>query len=138
MIAAQVWRKTMRTTKSIGFALGIAALSLFLGAPSQAQTVEIGTGIFCNTQKQIERFVAYFDGDETTAVNAVNAEENESSACIHGTVAFFRGPEIETARNKVGAYHILKVIVVGILTETGLRSAAPAASFSVESVDERE
>jgi hypothetical protein len=124
-------------TKLFGFALRTVALLLFLAAPVQAQTVEIGTGIFCNTQEQTERFVAYFDGDEMTAVNAVNAEENESIACIQGTVAFFRGPEIETARNKIGAYHVLKVIIVGILTETGLQPIAPAPSFSVESVDER-
>jgi hypothetical protein len=124
-------------TKLFGFALRIAALPLFLAAHAQAQTVEIGNGIFCNTQEQIERFVAHFDGDEMTAVNAVNAEENKSYACVQGTVEFFRGPEIETARNKIGAYHVLKVIIVGILTESGLRSIGPTPSFSVESVDER-
>jgi hypothetical protein len=123
--------------KSLRFALAIAALSLFQGVPSRAQTVEVGTGIFCSTQKQIERFVAYFDGDETMAVNAVNAAENDPSACVYGPAAFLRGPEIETARNKIGAYHILKVLIVGVLTESGLRSVAPVASFSVEKIDER-
>jgi hypothetical protein len=123
--------------KSLRFALAIAALSLFQGVPSRAQTVEVGTGIFCSTQKQIERFVAYFDGDETMAVNAVNAAENDPRACVYGTAAFLRGPEIETARNKIGAYHILKVLIVGVLTESGLRSVAPVASFSVEKIDER-
>jgi hypothetical protein len=124
-------------TKSLRFALAMAALSPFQGVPSRARTVEVGTGIFCNTQKQIERFVAYFDGDETMAVNAVNAAENDPSACVYGAAAFLRGPEIETARNKIGAYHILKVLIVGVLTESGLRSVAPVASFSVEKIDER-
>jgi hypothetical protein len=72
-----------------------------------------------------------------TKINAVNAAENNPRACVYGTAAFLRGPEIETARNKIGAYHILKVLIVGVLTESGLRSVAPVASFSVEKIDER-
>jgi hypothetical protein len=126
-----------RLRKSLSRLLGVAALSVFLCAPSRAQTIEVGSGIFCSTQEQMERFVAHFDGDETTAISAVNAEENDPTACVYGTVAFFRGPEIETARNKSGAYHIVKVVIVGALTEAGFQAVAPAASFSVESVDER-
>jgi hypothetical protein len=52
--------------------LGIAALSLLLYLPAQAQRVEVGTGVFCDTQKQMERFVALFDGDEETAVKPMD------------------------------------------------------------------
>ena len=77
--------------------LGIAALSLLLCLPSQARGVQVGTGVLCDTQKQMERFVALFDGDEENAVNAVNAEANDPSACGFGTIAYVRGPEIATA-----------------------------------------
>src|SRR6266542_1164687 len=126
-------------TNALRYALCIAALSLAWPVPSRAQTVEVEveTGIFCDTQQQIERFVAVFDGDERAAMRRVNAEENDPTACVYGTIAFIRGPEIATARSKGGTYHIVRVIVVGFLTEQGLRASGPARSFSVEKIDER-
>lgn len=118
-------------------ALCVAALSLLLSAPARAQTIEVDTGVFCDTQKQMERFVAVFDGDAQIAVNAVNAEENDPSACVFGTIAFIRGPEIATARSRSGTYHIVRVIIVGLMTQSGFRAAGPAASFSAEKIDER-
>jgi hypothetical protein len=85
----------------------------------------------------MERYVAIFTGDARAAMHAVNLEEKDPTACVYGTIAFIRGPEIATARSKDGTYHIVKVVVVGFLTEYGLRASAPAASFSVEQIDER-
>jgi hypothetical protein len=126
-------------TNALRSALCIAALSLGWTSPAPAQTVdvEVETGIFCETQQQIERFVAVFDGDERAAMKRVNAEANDPTACVYGTIAFIRGPEIATARSKGGTYQIVRVIVVGFLTEHGLRAASPAPSFSVEKIDER-
>jgi len=124
-------------TKIMHYALGVAALSLLLCVPSRAHKIEVGTGIFCDTQQQVERFVALFDGDTRAAMNAVNAEANDPTACIAGTVAFIRGPEFVTVRNTSGAYHIVRILVVGFLTEAGFRAAAPTLSFSAERVDER-
>ena len=45
------------------YTLGIAALSLLLCVPSRAHKIEVGTGIFCDTQQQVERFVALYEGD---------------------------------------------------------------------------
>ena len=74
-------------TRTMIYTLGIALLSLLLCSPARAQKIEVGTGIFCDTQKQVERFVALFDGDARTAMNAVNAEENDPTACLMGTIA---------------------------------------------------
>src|SRR5262245_52168904 len=124
-------------SNALRYGLCIAALSLVWSTPSRAQTVEVETGVFCDTQKQMERYVALFTGDERAAMHAVNREEKDPTACVYGTIAFVRGPEISTARSKSGTYHIVKVVVVGFLTEYGLRASAPAASFSVEQIDER-
>jgi hypothetical protein len=121
----------------LNHALCVAALSLLTSVPSWAETVEVETGVFCDTQQQMERYVAIFSGDERAAMHAVNLEEKDPTACVYGTIAFIRGPEIATARSKGGTYHIVKVVVVGFLTEYGLRASAPAASFSVEKIDER-
>jgi len=53
------------------------------------------------------------------------------------TIAYIRGPEITTATSKTGTFQIVRVLVVGILTEAGFRAAVPAAFFSLEKIDER-
>jgi hypothetical protein len=114
-------------------ALCVAALSLVMSTvistPTRTQDIELETGVFCDTQKQMERYVAVFDGDMQRAINAVNSEEKDPTACVYGTIA--------TARNKNETYHIVRVIVVGFMTHSGFRASAPAASFSAEKIDER-
>jgi hypothetical protein len=47
----------------LGITPGLLALSslLLLGVPAQAQEVEVGTSLVCDTQEQSERFVALYD-----------------------------------------------------------------------------
>jgi hypothetical protein len=122
-------------------ALCVAALSLAISTamstPTWTQDIEVETGVFCDTQKQMERYVAVFDGDTQRAIDAVNAEEKDPTACVYGTIAYVRGPEIATTRNSSGTYHIVRVIVVGFMTHSGFRASAPAASFAAEKIDER-
>src|ERR1700757_1913161 len=106
-------------TKTTKFVLDVAMLSALMCFSAHAQDVEFGTGIVCNTQEQTERFVALFKGDEEAALKAVNAGQNEQSGCGVATVAYFRGPAVETARSKDAAFNIVRVLVVGIMTETG-------------------
>jgi hypothetical protein len=124
-------------TSILNHALCVAALSLIISVPSRAQNVEVETGVFCDTQQQMERYVALYNGDTQAALNAVNKEVNDPTACVYGTIAYIRGPEIATARNSRETYHIVRVIVVGFMTHSGFRASAPAASFSAEKVDER-
>jgi hypothetical protein len=98
--------------------------------------VEVGTGIVCDTQKQMERFVALFHGEPGAAVKAVNAEQDDPNACLVGTIAYVRGPDIATARTQDATFRIVRVIVVGILTQAGFRATIPAGLFSVERVEE--
>ncbi len=52
------------------------------GASARAQDVEIGTRLVCNTQQQVERFVALFDGDPQRTANSVNATSlRDPKAC---------------------------------------------------------
>jgi hypothetical protein len=121
-----------------GHALSLALLSLLLCLPARAQRIEIGTGVYCDTQKQVERFVTLFDGDAEKAMKTVNAEENDPTACIGGTIAFVRGPEVVTARTEKATFHIVRVLIVGLVTDDGeLQAATPAAFFSAEQIDER-
>ena len=115
-----------------------ALLSMVLSAPVQAQSLEIGSGIFCDTQQEMERFAALFDGDAQTAINSVNAEVKDPTACVAATIAFVRGPQVATRRSWNETFHIVQVTVVGVVTAVGLRVTAPTAIYSIKRVEERD
>jgi hypothetical protein len=123
--------------KAMSYIIHVTLLSVLLSFSARAQNVEVGTGIVCDTQKQMERFVALFHDDAEAAVKAVNAEENDPNACVVGTIAFVRGPDIATARTQNATFQIVRVLVVGIFTAAGFRATVPAAFFSAERVEER-
>jgi hypothetical protein len=117
--------------------LCFTALSLLLTAPGQAQKIEVGTGIFCDTERQVERFVALYDGDAEAAIRAVNREANDPTACGIATIAYVRSPDKSTTRTRSGTFNIVRVVVVAVLTQAGFQAAAPTTFYSVEKVDER-
>src|ERR1700741_4294691 len=92
-------------------ALYLALLSLIVFDPARAQEYEHGTALLCDTQSQVERYVALFNGEEQSAIDAVNTEEQNPTACALETVAFMRGPELGTARNKEDAFQIVRILV---------------------------
>src|ERR1700730_19255794 len=67
-------------------ALHLALLSLLACYPAQAQEYEHGTALLCDSQKQVERYVALFKGEEQSTVDAVNTEEQNPTACGLATV----------------------------------------------------
>jgi hypothetical protein len=111
-------------------ALSLPLLSLIMFSPACAQEYEHGAALLCDTQRQVERYVALFNGKEQSAINAVNTEEQNPSACAIETVAFVRGPDLGTARNKESAFQVVRVLVVGVETPSGLRSIRPTPYFS--------
>ena len=111
-------------------ALYLALLALTVCSPARAQEYEHGTALLCDTQKQVERYVELVKGEERTAINAVNSEEQNPVACVLETVAFVRGKELGTARNRESAYQVVRILVLGIETPSGLRSVRPSAYFS--------
>src|SRR4051812_35741363 len=116
------WR-SMMFTKIIAGAL----MSMALGAQAQAQpqSLEIGSGIFCDTQAEMERFAALFEGDAQSAISAVNAEVKDPTACVSATIAFVRGRDVATLRSWNETYYIVQVTVVGVLTTAGVKAIAP-------------
>jgi hypothetical protein len=147
---------------------GIASGAVFLLAclPAQAQqagkdplgkdqvNVQIGTALVCDTQQQVERFVALFDGDVQRALRAVNDEQKQTKqtkpkltkqttdktrhACDVATIAYVMGPEVSTARSTGGTFRIVRVVVLGVLTEQGLQASEPTPFYSAAQVAETE
>jgi hypothetical protein len=118
--------------------LTLLALPLlaFLGSPAWAQEVEVGTGLVCDTREQVERFVALYDGDAQSTAKSVNAAENNPTACGVTAMAYVRGRQLATARNKDTAFQIVPILVLGVVTEAGVESVTPAQFFSVFEIEE--
>lgn len=115
----------------------IAVLSLLLWAPARAEEIETSTGVVCNTQKQVERFVALNDANPQAAIEAVNAEAHDPTACAVASLAFMRGGSPVMVRSSHAAFQIVPILVIGIVTEEGVQAVVPAIYFSLFRVDER-
>jgi hypothetical protein len=115
----------------------IALLSLFLCLPAQAQEIQVGSTLACDTQQQVQRFVRLYHGDAADAAKTVNAEVKDPSACDMVAVAYVSGPEIATVRTQSRTYRIVRILVVGIVTAAGIAPAEPSMFYSIVPVDER-
>jgi hypothetical protein len=111
-------------------AMSFALLSLLVCSPARALEFEHGTALLCDNQSQVERYVELFNGEERSTIDAVNVEEQDPNACGLATVTFVRGPKVETARNKENAFQIVRILVLGVETPTGLRAVKPSAYFT--------
>jgi hypothetical protein len=119
------------------FGLLVGFLSLLLIAPTPAEEIETSTGVICNTQKQMERFVTLNDADPHSAIRAVNAEEHDPTACAVASLAFVRGGNPVTVRKRDATFQIVPILVVGVITRDGVRGIVPAVYFSLFRVEER-
>ena len=112
--------------------LGLLALPLLLmfGFSVQAQEVEVGPALICDTQQQVERYVSVYDGDALSTINSVNAAEHDQTACGMNNIVYVRGQRVAVARNKDKTFYIAPILVLGIVTEQGVKSMAPTPYFS--------
>jgi hypothetical protein len=112
---------------------------LFFSPAAQAQEVELGPSLICNTEKQVERFIALYDGDAQAAISAVNSEVHDPTACGLVNTAYVRGRQLATARSKDTTFGVVEVLVVGIVDEEGsVESVTPAVFYSLFAVEEIE
>jgi hypothetical protein len=51
-------------------------------------------------------------------------------------MAYVRGPHLATARNKDATFEIAQILVLGIVTESGVKPVTPASFFSLFEVEE--
>ena len=105
-------------------------------AAAQTPDYEVGASLVCDTQAQVERFVALFNGDAPAAVRVLNAEAKNPAACAIISVAFMRGAKLGTVRHGDKAFEIVRILVVGVEIENGIRPVSPAAYFSLFGVTE--
>jgi len=138
----------------MNFATRIAtgAVLLLASLPAQAEAptdkehvkVQIGSALVCDTQQQVERFVALYNGDVHNALMAVNGEQTTTAkparkhACDVATIAYVMGPEVSQARSTSGTFRVVRVLVLGVLTEKGMQASEPTPFYSAAPVVETE
>jgi hypothetical protein len=110
-------------------ALRCAMFSLLMCVPARAYEIESGAVMACDTQEQVERFVQLFDGNQQLAINAVNSEERNPSACAVIDAAYVSGPALGVARSRSYAFEITPIVVVGTTTQHGYRQVQPVLFF---------
>ena len=124
--------------------VAMIALSLLLPLSQTAQAqgperdIEVGTNLVCDTESQVKMFVTHYDGDAEAAINQVNQEVANPTACVVATTAYLRGPDLATARTNGSTYRIAKIIILGVVTEDGVEATKPTVYYSLFKIDEIE
>jgi hypothetical protein len=103
---------------------------------ADAADYEVASSLVCDTQDQVERFVALFAGDAQAAIRLVNAEQKNPTACAMMNIAFMRGNQLGTARHGDNAFHITHILVIGVENGNGIQPVQPAAYYSAFGVKE--
>jgi hypothetical protein len=100
--------------------------------------LQVGRGLICNTEQQVERYVTLFDGDSERAISAVNAEAQDDNACAVARVVFVPAAAGATVRNGTGAYRVVQIVVLGVVTAAGVLKVEPFVQFAAAPVEEIE
>jgi hypothetical protein len=110
-----------------------------LTVPSQAQQIDVGTGLLCDSREEVEQYLALtHEGDSAEAVVAKINHDAGQTACAMLTVAFIRAEDIKTVPFNKGFGAIAKVAVVGVYTGTDWQPLPLVEQFMIVSLEERE
>jgi len=102
----------------------VLIITLIGGCEASAQTTDkfaIGHGVVCDTQKQIERYLALYKEHSRPeiAVQTVNAETEKPAACHISWIAFISGQIIGSVEVEGGVMRVTQIVVLVKKTERG-------------------
>jgi hypothetical protein len=84
-----------------------------LGAMPNAENVQIGTGVICDTQDEATSFVRIMtERDANSAIEEINGKSGSPMACGMATVAFHTGKSLGEIRTSKGSFNILEIQIV--------------------------
>jgi hypothetical protein len=114
-----------------GLGVIVCVCTLLWTVGAKAQDIQASAGVVCDTQEQMEKFIAYAADDPRSALVRVNTEAANPQACGHVTAAFVRGAEVSTARIKHRGFAIHQITIFAVNTEAGWRRLGqPLAQFA--------
>jgi len=124
-------RVKLRFSEVLGFGAVALVYTLLWTVGAKAQEIQASAGVVCDTQEQMEKFIAYAADDPRSALERVNKDAANPQACGHVTAAFVRGAEVATARIKHRGFTIHQITIVAVSTDAGWRRLGqPLAQFA--------
>ena len=105
----------------------VAMWGLLLCFPVEANAVEtdqgfeVGVGLICNSEAQVQRFLALQNADQPldAAIQLINNEEHDPTACSLAAIAFMRGQEVSVVPAPGGLMKITQITIVAAQTPLG-------------------
>ena len=93
--------------------LSTAASAGEISASLDRNKVHIGSGVICDTQDEVKRFVSLMASkDAGGALQTVNRETDKPLGCGMATIAFRAGKDHGEMRNGKGSFKIVEIEVI--------------------------
>ena len=122
------------------FCFPVAASANEQNGTDTERPVELGVGLICNSEAQVERYLALNVDDEAPdkAIEVVNAEANDPNACALASIAFVRGGAGKSVPAPGGHMKITPVMILAAQTPAGWQRIAPLLQYTAifEKLDE--
>ena len=115
---------------SLAFAPMLLATPAISGAPGN---VSVGSAIICDTSEQAHRFVTLRnDGSEAVqALQVINKEANNPTACGPAVLAFRTGETIKSERMDGKLVNVVKVTVLAYNNGTGWSPVPETVQYAI-------
>ena len=115
---------------SLAFAPMLLATPALSGAPGN---VSVGSAIICDTSEQARRFVTLRnDGSEAVqALQVINKEANNPTACGPAVVAFRAGETVQSERMDGKLVNVVKVMVLAYNTGAGWSPVPETVQYAI-------
>jgi hypothetical protein len=101
-------------------------------ADRHRQSLEVGIGLICNSEAQVERYLALHVEDESpeAAIKTVNAEVQDPNACALAAIAFVRGEQGKSVPAPGGQMKITQVMILATQTPAGWQRVPPIVQYT--------
>jgi hypothetical protein len=117
------------TIRSVLAAAGMTIQVLFSATfGAEAQNIENGVGVVCETPSQVEEFIA-LRTDTRSAVEQINAQ-SKSQVCEILNVAFLVGAVVAQSANDKGTWQIRKILIVGLVIGGNVSPVQPYQKYT--------
>jgi hypothetical protein len=119
-------RRSAKCFLSAGGRSAVAFLAATIAA--EAQGIEKGNGVVCDSPQHVEQMIA-LRTDSRTAVEEINTQSNER-VCEILNIAFLVGAVVGEASNDKGSWQIRKILIVGIYLGPIMNSVQPYQKYT--------
>jgi len=101
-------------------------------------SVEVGIGLICNSEQQVQRYLALHDQPPEKAIQLVNTEAADPNACSMAAIAFTRGKQGAAVPAPGGQMKITQIKIIAAQTPFGWQPVTGLVQYTAifEKLDE--